>query len=94
MIRDDATQEQQKFVGWVDGQTGARITWQAAGISEPFTEFCRDQQQALNALRSLERCSRSVVVAVELVPLEAARARPGRMPARVRQLALPALRQA
>ena len=88
--------EQQRIAGWADGQTGARITWQATGISELFTEFCRNEQHALNALRSLDRCGRSTVLSVELVPLEAAEARPARSPrpARVRQLTAAALRRA
>ena len=87
--------EQQRIVGWVDGQTGARITWQATGISELFTEFCRNEQHALNALRSLDRCGRSAVLSVELVPLEAAEARPrSARPARVRRLTAAALRRA
>jgi hypothetical protein len=103
MIRVADVQEQQKIADWVDGQTGIRITWQATGISELFTEFCRNEQHALNALRSLDRCSRSTVVSVELVPLQAAEAktartpaRPARTPARlrVRQLTAAALRQA
>jgi len=86
MIQIGDMLEQQKIAGWIDGQTGARITWQATGISELFTEFCRDEQRTLNALRSLDRCESSTVVSVELVPLEAAEAKPARKPARMRQL--------
>lgn len=82
--------QQQKIDGYVDGRTGIRVTWQSAGAPGLHTEFYRDEQRALNALLSLERCDRSAVLAVEVVPIPVpvpvARARRVRKLIPVRQL--------
>ena len=42
-----------------------RISWRSTWHVQVFTEIYDDEERARNALRSLERCDRSIVISVD-----------------------------